>query len=454
MYVNTVKGAVITEAGSRWYQPPFPGDQGSTLLVVNFLEALAARVANGTDELPYVPGAMVSWELMVGNSHTRWHWSSPDGAPEPAIPWCGSLFPDGSPVSYTEAAALRRYATGVSDFIAFEKFLPGAPIPALLDGDFFLALPAGTAHAVVADEPIGDALVEASVWVEEGGAVSLLVRATGAPTEAVGNARARIEHAPATSGAAPASKRHAAPSERAAAAASAPSSCSWAPLLNNTDACPGGPVGYRDLSVAAAPNALAACAAACCAWDQCTAWVVRDLAGTDGNCTNELCCWLKPECDASQVSHVAGATAQFRVLSPGPPLPSGISGYNVSVDARTNTLTLSRCNSNACAVLRAFDTTTIENGIVRGAWNMLRVLLQTNVASGAVELRVWFNPMVPETGFTGVPAHDASITPIPLPPRISVVDRAPLPVGGGIVLAAGGFGARVDYVSALPPRVL
>lgn len=83
MYVNVTKGAVITEAGSRWYQPPFPGDQGSTLLVVNFLEALTARVASGT--APYVPGAMISWELMVGNSHTRWHWNSPDGAAEPAI---------------------------------------------------------------------------------------------------------------------------------------------------------------------------------------------------------------------------------------------------------------------------------------------------------------------------------------------------------------------------------
>ena len=36
---------------------------------------------------PYVPGAMVCWELMVGNSNTRWHWGTAPGTAEPAIPW-------------------------------------------------------------------------------------------------------------------------------------------------------------------------------------------------------------------------------------------------------------------------------------------------------------------------------------------------------------------------------
>ena len=179
VYVNTAKGAVITEAGSRWYQPPFPGDQGSTLLVVNFLEALAAKVANGS--APYVPGAMISWELMVGNSNTRWHWNSPDGALEPAIPWCGNLFPDGSPVSYTEAGALRRYMTGNDEFLAFEKFIHGAPT--LIDGDFFLSMPAGSTNVVatLGGVPIGDALFEAAIWVTSQGAASMIVRASAPP---------------------------------------------------------------------------------------------------------------------------------------------------------------------------------------------------------------------------------------------------------------------------------
>ena len=54
-------------------------------------------------------------EVMVGHSNTRWHWTSRQGDPEPAIPWCGFLYPDGSPVSYTEAAAIRRYTSGGKD---------------------------------------------------------------------------------------------------------------------------------------------------------------------------------------------------------------------------------------------------------------------------------------------------------------------------------------------------
>ena len=83
---------------------------------------------------------------------------------------------------------------------------------------------------------------------------------------------------------------------------------------------------------------------------------------------------------------------------------------------------------------------------------MLRLMVETDATTGAVSLRVWFNPMVPETGFTGVPAVDARLTPRPLPPRISVVDKAPLPPGG-VVLAGGGADARADYVSALPTSV-
>jgi len=218
--------------------------------------------------------------------------------------------------------------------------------------------------------------------------------------------------------------------------------------------CPGGPDGYRDLSVAGAADPLGACAAACCAWDACAAWIVRDLAGTDGNCTNERCCWLKPDCTPGETAHVPGATAQFRAAAPGPPLPRGVGGYNVTLDARTNTLTVARCASGGvCTTMGVFDTTTLENGIVLGAWNMLRVLLETDGASGALSLRVFFNPTVPETGFTGVPADDAARVPRSLPPRLALIDAAPLP-SGGLLVAAGGADARIDYVSALPTRVL
>ena len=68
---------------------------------------------------------------MVGHSNTRWHWTSRQGDPEPAIPWCGFLYPDGSPVSYTEAAAIRRYTSGGKDdpflFLANNLDTPSKP---------------------------------------------------------------------------------------------------------------------------------------------------------------------------------------------------------------------------------------------------------------------------------------------------------------------------------------
>ena len=72
LYSDPVKGAAVTEGGSRWYQPDPPikpgaetnqQDQGSPLTVLNFLWALRAEKAKGT--VPYVPGVMVCWELMV-----------------------------------------------------------------------------------------------------------------------------------------------------------------------------------------------------------------------------------------------------------------------------------------------------------------------------------------------------------------------------------------------------
>ena len=57
---------------------------------------------------------MLAWEAMVGHSQTRWHWGQAEGTAEPAIPWCGHLFPDGTPMSFTEATAIRRYARVVA----------------------------------------------------------------------------------------------------------------------------------------------------------------------------------------------------------------------------------------------------------------------------------------------------------------------------------------------------
>jgi hypothetical protein len=445
VYSNPAKGALITEAGSRWYQPPFSGDYGSVLTYVNFLTAL--QLAKAAGQRPYVPGAMISWELMVGNSNTRWHWNSPDGANEPAIPWDAWLFPDGTPISHTEAAALRRYMSGRDEFLSFSKFLPTPP--SVVDGDAFLTIPAGsswTAPLAPGVSTLGDVLVEASVWLEAGGAVDVVLRAGTAPapllpatvTRAAAGGVGKQRHGPKSQ-----------QTDSTVRLPTPPANCTAGPHMNDTDVCSGGPVGYRDMSVAGVADPFGACAAACCAWDSCTAWVVRHLDGTDANCTNELCCWLKPGC--SDTSPFPGATSGI-ISKKQPPLPAFVDGYHTIVDAGSNELRVLRVQSGQQLLLGVFNCSTLDNGIVLGAWNMLRILLTTATdGSGAVDLSVFFNPMFGETGFVG-DASDAYRLPLPLPPRLALQDAAALPPGG-LLLAAGGGDANVDYVSALPPNV-
>ncbi len=70
----------------------------------------------------YVPGVYLCWELMVGNSNCRWYWGTPEGTPEPTVPWCGLLWPDCTPVSLAEAEAIRRWTTGQSRALFFDDF--------------------------------------------------------------------------------------------------------------------------------------------------------------------------------------------------------------------------------------------------------------------------------------------------------------------------------------------
>ena len=74
----------ITASEGAW--PSQGSSSGDPLSVINWLNVLKE-----TNSL-YVPGIMIAWELMVGNSNTRWHWGSRPGTPEPAIPWCGMLW--------------------------------------------------------------------------------------------------------------------------------------------------------------------------------------------------------------------------------------------------------------------------------------------------------------------------------------------------------------------------
>lgn len=122
--MNSKKGAVFTEAGARWYAPR--PSNGEPVEVIHWLQD---RKAAGK----YVPGVYLCWELMVGNSNCRWYWGTPEGTPEPTVPWCGLMWPDATPVYLAEAEAVRRHTTGESRAMLFDDFqdlqVPSSVVP-------------------------------------------------------------------------------------------------------------------------------------------------------------------------------------------------------------------------------------------------------------------------------------------------------------------------------------
>ncbi len=111
--INPEKGTVITEAGARWKASR--RNFGGPIDMVHWMTTRRRQELS-------TPGIYLCWELMVGNSNTRWHWIDKPGAAEPEIPWCGLLWPDGTPVSLAEAEAVHKYATGDSRALFFEHF--------------------------------------------------------------------------------------------------------------------------------------------------------------------------------------------------------------------------------------------------------------------------------------------------------------------------------------------
>ncbi|CAJ1357605.1 unnamed protein product [Effrenium voratum] len=159
-----MKGGLVTEAGARWYQGT-NSDAGSPLTLVDWLTKLRKNPA-----AKFVPGVMIDWEVMVSNSNTRWHWGGQAQDQEPAIPWHQHLFPDGSPVSYTEAAAIRRYITGKDEFLYFNDFLNHVPNPG--SAERFLRLDAPFRPELT----LKDGLVEMALWPDTAATVRLKLR--------------------------------------------------------------------------------------------------------------------------------------------------------------------------------------------------------------------------------------------------------------------------------------
>jgi hypothetical protein len=158
VFSNPSKGGIITEGGSRWYQH-YPSDAGSVLTFVHWFNHL--RPITPSPTAPFAFGMFLSWEVMVGGSNTRWHWATPDGSAEPVIPWDAHMFPDATPISYTEAAAVRNITTGEDSLLGFHNFLPDTWN---FTQDTYAQLTPGATFAVALSQPASDYIIETTVW--------------------------------------------------------------------------------------------------------------------------------------------------------------------------------------------------------------------------------------------------------------------------------------------------
>ena len=112
--VDPVRGTIVTEAGARAYGAENSSYGSATEWVYWLNKQKDAGIP--------VPAVFLTWELMVGNSMTRYKWGTADNAPEPAIPWCGLFYPGGEAVSLAEKHAIKQYTTGTGTAWLFDDF--------------------------------------------------------------------------------------------------------------------------------------------------------------------------------------------------------------------------------------------------------------------------------------------------------------------------------------------
>jgi len=405
LFQNPAKGGLVTEAGCRWYQG-MAQDSGSPLVTVSWLEGLR-RAGSGA---PFVPGVMLSWEVMVGHSMTRWHWGSPEGAAEPAVPWCGSLYPDGTPVSYTEAAALRRYVSGgASDdflFVAtFQNVTAGAAAP----------------EAVLRLHPAWDCTVGKDYGcfddhhrilpVPVGNEEDMSHAVCGALCHDSGYALAGVEYADQCwcGHSLPAGVTPINASSCSMPCAGAPAEkCGAAYILGvfAPDCKPAAPVPGRSDT---------------------TRWAGWAPARAPAEALYELAVW--PEAALGTLRISAGSFNITLAIAPA----------NASA-APASTLALGAGG----AVLASINASA---RLVVGGWNIVRVLCELE------RVRVWLNPTFADITGASAPPADLLRAPSAPPAIIDVATPAGAPAHAGLSVAAPAGAWRMDYASVLPPTL-
>lgn len=447
VFSNPAKGGIVTEAGARWYQHT-KGDSGSPLTVLNWLTALKK-----SGQAPFIPGVMIDWALMIGHDQTRWHWGDAEGLAEPPIPWHGHLYPDGTPVSFTEAAATRRYTTGVDEFLFVETFLDVAS-PAAVEK--FLTLQPGESFdskGLNAKE----GLFELTFWPE-----TPLTSASGCVGEQKDFMGADVQHTFFT-GSTDEEK-----DASCCALCEANSQCEfWVraadPADNdcwlkkdftssfprdirrgnfNSKACAfigeaktfhGTLVLETFYSGSTEEEKDESCCSKCRANPDCEFWV-RSTTSTQCALRKGFTGFMTSTSRGNFKHKVWNSKLSFKVAGT----------YTITIDAFDLKLSDSEKELASVPVLAGIP----EGGVVMDSWNMLRVLVRQD------RVQVWFNPQFSDVTGGSVPPQDEQSMQA-MPPRIDVPVTTVAAGGDLTILAppANKGNIRVDYVSALPPKL-
>jgi hypothetical protein len=396
VFSNTEKGGIVTEAGARFFQHTH--DYGSPLSWIRWLNS----IHHGDSTAPFAPGVMMSWEVMVGHSNTRWHWVSKHGDPEPAIPWCGFLYPDGTPVSYTEAAAIRNYTTGKNDFLYFQtgqgsQVSKGAPPqPYIIVNASGWAGWAGDSGA-----SSGGTLYELSIWPDS---------ITGNMTVTAGDFEITVDAVP------------------------LPFSCTITKELG-------------------------------CFLDQMHQRVLPVGVGESGAMTHEMCAALGAASNVTGTGVAYGVeygeqcwagnlSANAKKLNEseceaipcgGNPIQACGGPYKIQAFTASCEIAPERPVKLTAALVghtKAFDSFDVGSRLVEGAWNILRVLVEHN------RVRVWLNPTFADvTGASGPPADENQP---PHPPKPLIDANVTASVKRRLLSAKADGQWRIDYASVLP----
>lgn len=98
------------------YDAAYSGPYGPTVLNSETMNRGSQTVPGIVSNYGGRNTGYIMWEFGIGRSNTRFPWGSPDGAPEPATPFHGIVYPDGHPWAVADVVALNGPVANMSVF--------------------------------------------------------------------------------------------------------------------------------------------------------------------------------------------------------------------------------------------------------------------------------------------------------------------------------------------------